>query len=661
MADLSQLESALVKADAAGDTEAARILAGEVRKARGAQPMQQFVPSGEKDLPSWTSQEGIAGNPFTRLALGAASLPIGGIQAMVNAPPQWQFPPLAVGQLATKALFPGQAQAVNEHIAHLDRMVQEGRSQLGSEGFDWTEGAGTLVSPAFLKAAQLIPGGLSFLQKIIAGAGLGAAGGATAPITTEGDFAGQKAAQVGAGAALGAVLPAAVSGTGSALKAGYRGLVEPWANPAAIKGRAYLDAAGAKVQEILANLRNPREIVPGSAPTAGEAAVPAASAEFSALQRQAADIAPSDYVARADQQNAARLAALRTVGQDQTALEGARSARSAAADPLYASARQESVTSNATLEALLKRPSMDKAFNRAAELSKEQNQPFALGQNQAARNIPSTIVSENGEPAFTTRVPATSQSYPVNSLHNIKMALDDMVKNPERFGIGASEVSAIKQTRNGFVKWLEGNVPKYGEARATYAEKSAPINQMQIGQYLERKLVPALDETAKQKATTFATAVENAPGTIKQATGAPRFETLEQALTPDQVKVVESIRNDLARGVRFEDLAKKGAQAAPDISGTMGREKLPNLLNRHVMLLNAIIGRLEGKVNTQLAAEMAVEMLNPPKVGEALTATLARQQRNATMARMVEQAQMTGAAGGGAKARNILSNTQGPP
>ena len=32
MADISQLESALVKADAAGDAEGARVLAGEIRR-----------------------------------------------------------------------------------------------------------------------------------------------------------------------------------------------------------------------------------------------------------------------------------------------------------------------------------------------------------------------------------------------------------------------------------------------------------------------------------------------------------------------------------------------------------------------------------------------------------------------------------------------------
>lgn len=50
MASLAQLEAALVKADAAGDVDAARVFAGEIRKLR-AMPQQEtkpFTPSGEK-------------------------------------------------------------------------------------------------------------------------------------------------------------------------------------------------------------------------------------------------------------------------------------------------------------------------------------------------------------------------------------------------------------------------------------------------------------------------------------------------------------------------------------------------------------------------------------------------------------------------------------
>lgn len=595
MADLAQLESALIKADAAGDTEGARALAGEVRKMRAAGDTP-FVPSGEKVLPSMTSPEVLAGMPLTRFAVGAAS------------------PVIGAAQLAANAM--GAGKPINEHIAQLERLTQEGRGQLGSQGFDWTQAAGNLVSPAFLKAAQLVPGGLSLVQKILAGTTLGAAGGVTAPVTTEGDFGTQKATQTGAGAAVGAAVPIAAGALGKTAAGTYHSLIEPWATPTAIKGRAYLSAAGDKAQEIVSLLRNPREIVPGSAPTAGEAAVPAGSAEFSALQKQAAAVVPSQYVARSDSQNAARLAALRTVGQDETALKAAEAARSAAAGPLYAAAR---AGQNADTTPVLAKVNL------------------ILAKNPGNREL-------------------------VTELTNIRKGLDEAGNDPQKVasvldGIKASLankdnafiVSRLSEIKNDLVN----AIPGYAAAQAKFATMSAPVNQMQIGQNLERKLVPALSDEARQKAATFAGAVQDAPGTIKRATGAPRFDKLEQVLTPDQMNVVTSIQEDLARGVRFQDLATKGAKAAPDITGAMGREHLPNLLNRHVMLMNAIIGRLEGKVNQKLAAEMAVEMLNPQNTGEALGQAVARQNRNKVLAKIVEQTAMTGSAGAAAQAADI--------
>jgi hypothetical protein len=55
------------------------------------------------------------------------------------------------------------------------------------------------------------------------------------------------------------------------------------------------------------------------------------------------------------------------------------------------------------------------------------------------------------------------------------------------------------------------------------------------------------------------------------------------------------------------------------------------------MLANAIISRLEGKVNKKLASEMAVEMLNPPQTGELLAAAKARAERNAIVAKAIQQ------------------------
>ena len=56
MADLAQLEAALVKADAAGDSDGARILAGEVRKMRGAAQVPSGLNSASDRISRYTQQ-----------------------------------------------------------------------------------------------------------------------------------------------------------------------------------------------------------------------------------------------------------------------------------------------------------------------------------------------------------------------------------------------------------------------------------------------------------------------------------------------------------------------------------------------------------------------------------------------------------------------------
>lgn len=571
-----------------------------------------FVPSGEKGLP-WGDI--VAGNPVTRFALGAASPFLGITQFGDNGP----------------------------DLKQLESMKRRGMKLSGDET-DLLGFAGTVFSPAFLAAAKAIPGATTYIGKILQGMGIGAGAGLTTPVTEEGDFASKKAIQTGVGAAGGATISAIAPFLAKTGKIAYSAAIEPWLDPAAIKGRAFLDAAGGKADEIIALLRGNKEIVPGSLPTAGEAAVPAGRSEFAALQRSASNVKPSDYLARADEQNAARMGAVRGVGQDEVAIKAAKDARDAAATPLYESARAQSVKADGFLKSMLARPSMNKALSRAEELAREQAQQFAIGKDKPASEVVSKILNASGQPAFSTIIPASAAEYPVASLHNIKMALDDMVKNPERFSIGASEVNAINNTRKSFLSWLGNKVPEYDAARMTYAQKSKPINQMEIGQYLESKLVPALSDDAKQKAATYATALRDAPGTIKRATGTPRFDKLMEVLTPDQVAIVNSVRDDLARGARFEAMASKGAKAAPNAiqlaSGSMEQEaggKIPNLLHRGAMVANAIITRLEGKVNSKLAAEMASEMLYPAKVATSLTQARMQEARNKSFAAAIQR------------------------
>ena len=89
---------------------------------------------------------------------------------------------------------------------------------------------------------------------------------------------------------------------------------------------------------------------------------------------------------------------------------------------------------------------------------------------------------------------------------------------------------------------------------------------------------------------------------------------------------MQSVVDDLQRGARFEDMATRGAQAGPNamdvatqsIEKAGGGGKIPNPLSRVVTIANAILGRLEGKINKKLAMEIAQEMLDPTTTANAL-------------------------------------------
>lgn len=374
------------------------------------------------------------------------------------------------------------------------------------------------------------------------------------------------------------------------------------------KSAAYLTAAEGRGPEILNALRGQTEIVPGSIPTAAQAAAPVGATRFAAMGESAAKTLPTEYFQRGESQKAAQLGQVQSVGGTPATLTAAENIRKTTAQNLYGIADQALVDADKTFMSLMERPSMNKVVNRATELAAEKGQPFQIG-----------------------------TKYPGSSLHDMKMAFDDLINNPERFGIGASEAKAIGNTRKQFLSWAEEKAPDYRVARETFAEQSKPINQMQVGQYLEGKLKPALgEETAGLRAAGFAGALENAPGTLKKATGQPRFEQLTQVLEPDQIAAIESVRADLARAKLTEQQSKAARGAGPDVglAGTavLGSLRAPSLISTVTSVANDIMRRLQGKLDQKLAIELATEMLDPSAAAGALEKALARQAKGQKLA-----------------------------
>jgi len=409
-------------------------------------------------------------------------------------------------------------------------------------------------------------------------------------------------------------------------------------NAMAPRYATYLEAVEGRGPQIVEALRRPpAQLVPGSVPTAAQAAAPVGSARFAQLGASAAETLPTEFMERAKQQAAARLAEMRTVGKTEAQLEAAKAARAKEATGLYTAAeRGRPITETSEFTELMSRPSMDKALSRAAELSAERGQVFQIGKTTPETQVPSAILGPSGETLMQT-IPPTQAKYPISSLHNLKLAMDDLIRNPERFGIGASEASAIARTRGELIGFIKQKSPLYEKARATFAARSGPINRMEIGQYLESKLLSPLAEEAPQRAGVFATAVEQAPQTIKRALeGAPRFEKLSDVLTPDEVRKVEAIRADLAREAEAARMARAAAQAGPEAARNLQIPRA-NLMDRVFNVANKVISSLERKIDKRLAIQIATEMLDPQQAAQVIEDAVKYAEETATRGKKIRE------------------------
>ena len=357
------------------------------------------------------------------------------------------------------------------------------------------------------------------------------------------------------------------------------------------KQTAYLEAAEGRAPEIIQQLRSPDiEIVPGSVPTAAQAASPLNITKFSALGASAEKALPTPYYERGLAQEAARVNAMRSVGGTPADLSRAVTAREAATAPLYQAAEARAFRADPQLMQLADDPYIKQALPDAVKLSQSQGVSFA--------------------------------NNPTKFIHNVKISLDKMLTRTGDTALARGERAQVMDVKNRLVGWLEGKAPEYQQARQTYAAKSKPINQMEVGQYLEGKLTSPL-EGGQQRANVFATAVKDAAGTIKRATTSEaRFKALTDILEPDQVRVVEAIRDDLARAAKTKQQAKAGASAAPkatELASVAERGlRMPNLLNRVTAVANDIMARLRGKIDSKLAIQLATEMLDPQAAAAAL-------------------------------------------
>lgn len=567
-----------------------------------------------ESTPEITSQPASAtdkflGNPVTRAALGVSTVLTAPFQLGAN-----------IGDKAAEALGlePVVGKWTNEKLAELEAMKRRGMSaRTGNPvGEDWdvAGGIGSLIpgTAAYKGIAKALPEAISEGGKTLAGRTIGrlVSGGGTAALTipdTSGgeDFAKNKAVQTG----IGAVVPLGVAtvgsllkGTGKILKSSYQSLrdtIRNFSDVGQIKlAEGHLRELASEggepaLKSTINTLVNAKTIL--NKPTSAEsiAAGNIGKGErfggpIVRLESELANLPETTTKLRSIEaaQEEIRKGALKTIARGQSE-ESVLAERAAASTKNYGKAFKDVVEADEPLKVLMSRPSMKDVVSRAKDLAKESGKQFNEG-----------------------------DKYPVESLHFMKMAMDDLIKNPERFGIGASEVRAITQTQNQFVKWIGQKSPAYDFARKEHKRISEVLNRVQVRDTLNNILTgPKGEERTGQ----FLNAVREIPKTFKKATGSPRFDKIEDVLPQNEAKIVQKLTQELERDAMVSRMTKEVNIPGATSPVTGKQAQLPSPLYRPTMIANWILkrGGEEGNKNVnRIAAEI---LSNPAKAAQVLS------------------------------------------
>lgn len=180
----------------------------------------------------------------------------------------------------------------------------------------------------------------------------------------------------------------------------------------------------------------------------------------------------------------------------------------------------------------------------------------------------------------------------VEGLHLTKLALDDAIESASKGGsaAAANKAASLRTARDRLTTFIERVSPAYGEARATYAAMSQPLNQMDTAAELLRKGTAAtsnLDGELRMMPSSLLRTARDEAHLIKSATGRNAASTLDDLFSnePEKLAKLRSVLGDadlaaaLARAAngpgaasakRLLGSSKEGALVAGDVLRELG-------------------------------------------------------------------------------------------
>jgi hypothetical protein len=605
-------------------------------------------------------------------------------------------PALAVNQLlASTGLF-GQdiKRGATQLVSDVEQATTEGRARVGSSGFDPYQTLGNVISPVnrLVGVTQAPLQGAGLMANIARSGSTGAALSALQPVNAPVEqFAERKLEQMATGFVLGPVVEGGVKAVGGLLNT-LKGLTPTGRQE--FMQKQLNELTGPDRTKVIEALRDAKELVSGSRPTAAQAISDIPSAvELAAAQSKLASKAKvaGQFQERLVEQQAARAREIQSVAGTEAQRASVIAKREEVTTPMREAALEQTNLAGPIFTKLEK------------EISDKFNSLAAAEQTSGMTGLAATIqksLAEKGRPGWlsagdiaseaagrakaykelagTLRGEAQLKQFQLNSLEQngffplrasdltdqLDKAIRGTVSDQSKAVLqGIRDKVVSKADENGLLnsrdvyenirkisnqdvakmlnlgeQYASGGIPQQaakalGSAKqfidaslnkssdglwskylTSYADYSKKLNRMEVGDYLSKSLNTPL---GKEAAGQFATAVENAAGTIKKSTGIPRFDKLSDVLTPKEVASVNNVLADLKRSSKSEELARK--VSALDISGPDVAKEAPQFLDRTFTLMKAAVEYLQKGNADAYNKQMAELMMNPGALAQFMT------------------------------------------
>jgi hypothetical protein len=405
---------------------------------------------------------------------------------------------------------------------------------------------GGAIAPALLSRGRTAPESLAMSTG--KGTGLGFVSGAGAGEGTLGD----RAEEGLFGAAMGFVATPALQLAGRATGKAYRSVVDGmFASPNRLGKDAARDAIKSALEADAGTVDQAIAIV------LSKAGKPYSLADIGPNTRaylDAANVLPGpgkqaakEFLEKRDKGIAARLTSdIQDAFGSRASLfdefNALKEARSDLGGKLYKRALSKQIPVTTELTALLKRPSLEDAYNRGITIARERGMP-----------VPKTRV-ENGK-LMTDQGEVTDID--TEFLHILKMGLDDVVftgKSPVS-GIGSTALNSVKDTRAQFLNFIDRNNAAYKRARNYWAGETSAMDAMQMGRNFlrldEDELAADIRKMSKSEKEAFRLgAMQNV---LDRMGGAQMGETVTGAVGNPARDLIKNPRTVRLLGLTFDD------------------------------------------------------------------------------------------------------------